>query len=942
MMRRAAPFAAALAALALWAFPADAGASFGFLPGAEGFTMAALAEGGQPAAVAGSHPYRLETKIAMQASESAGQPGVSFPEGDLRDLGLEMPPGLIANPAALPKCLASAFNVARSSPFEESRSGENCPADTQVGTAQLHTAVGGGITRRFGLFNLDPAPGAPAELGFAPFGEPVILTAQLRPGPDGQYTLLLQAANFPQSLDVSALDLTLWGIPWAQSHDGQRGNCLNEAQPDFPWAKCSVGSPAIRPPRAFLTMPTTCTGPLSFSVTARSWQQPDAISASDASGALHGCDELLFKPNVAGQLTNRKASSGSGYAFELQNNAEGLTSPDLRMPSQIRQLVLALPEGVTINPSLGAGLEVCSPAQYAAETAFSAEGAGCPNGSKIGDFTVKTQLFEGSLEGAVYLAQPDQNPFGSLLALYLVARSSSRGILVEVAGKLVPDPATGRLTATFEELPQLPYTDLDLRLREGQRAPLTTPAGCGPAVTQVELVPWLGQAAAKHATTTTQIETGIGGGPCPSGTPPFNPGVIAGGVNSNVGSYTPFYLHMSRSDSEQEITSYSAVFPKGITGRLAGLPFCPEAAIAAARSASGVGETVAPSCPAASQIGRTISGYGVGPALTYAPGKIYMAGPYHGQPLSIVAIDAATVGPFDLGTVVIRSAFSVDPETAQLQIDSHGSDPIPHIIDGIPLHLRDIRVFMDRPSFTRNPSSCAPSEVVSTLGGSGARFGDPSDDTTATVSNHFQLLNCLTLGFRPKLGIRLRGPSRRGAFPSLRATFASRGAQDSNLKAIEVTMPHSEFLAQGHIGTVCTRPQFAAERCPPRSAYGTATAFTPLFDEPLRGNVYLRSSSHRLPDLVASLRSGEVRIVVDGRIGSAKQGIRVRFEDLPDAPIERFVLQMRGGRRGLLVNSANICVSPPIATVKALGQNNLGAIFTSKLRGQCGHKGGRR
>jgi hypothetical protein len=938
MSRCAALLPTALAALALCAAPTQARADFGFLPGAEGFEMAAEAEGGQAATTAGSHPYRLRAEIAMRTSESPGQPGVSFPDGDLRDLRLELPAGLIANPAALPRCATDAFNTARSSPFEASRSGESCPADTQVGTVQLHTATGGGVTRRFGLFNLVPAPGAPAELGFAPFGEPIILRAQLRPRSDGQYTLLLEAENLPQTLDVSALDLTVWGTPWAQSHDGERGNCLNEAEPAFPWAKCSVGPPATRPPKAFLTMPTTCTGPLSYAVTASSWQQADSVSAGDGSPALQGCDELLFKPNVAGQLTNRKASSGSGFVFELQDKAEGLTAPSGRMSSQIRRLVLSLPEGVTINPSLGAGLEVCTPGQYAAETAFSTQGAGCPNGSKIGDFTVKTQLFEGSLEGAVYLAQPHQNPFGSLLALYLVARLPASGILVEVAGKLIPDPATGRLTASFEELPQLPYTDLDLRLREGQRPPLTTPAACGPAITQVELGPWLGPAAAKHTSTTSQIETGIGGGPCPAGVPPFSPQVTAGGINSNVGSYTPFYLHMSRTDSEQEITSYSATFPKGITGRLAGLPFCPEAAIAAARSASGVGETVAPSCPAASQIGRTISGYGVGPALTYAPGRLYMAGPYHGQPLSVVAVDAATVGPFDLGTVVVRSAFSVDPETAQLKIDSRASDPIPHIIDGIPLHLRDIRVFADRPSFTRNPSSCAPSEVISTLGGSGARFGDLSDDTVATVSNHFQLLNCLTLGFRPKLGIRLRGPARRGAFPSLRATFASRGAQDSNLKAIEVTMPHSEFLAQGHIGTVCTRPQFAAERCPARSVYGTATAFTPLFDEPLRGNVYLRSSSHRLPDLVASLRSGEVRIVLDGHIGSAKQGIRVRFEELPDAPIERFVLQMRGGRRGLLVNSANICASPPIATVKALGQNNLGAIFTTKLRGQCGKR----
>ena len=154
-------------------------------------------------------------------------------------------------------------------------------------------------------------------------------------------------------------------------------------------------------------------------------------------------------------------------------------------------------------------------------------------------------------------------------------------------------------------------------------------------------------------------------------------------------------------------------------------------------------------------------------------------------------------------------------------------------------------------------------------------------------------------------------------------------------------MPHSLFLEQAHIRKICTRPQFAAERCPASSAYGQAVAYTPLFDEPLRGKVYLRSSSNTLPDLVANLRAGAIRIVVEGQIGPAKQGIRVLFDNVPDAPIKRFVMTLDGGKWGLLVNSADICASPPLATVKALGQNNLGASFSTELRGQCKRKKGR-
>jgi len=958
-MRRALVAVLAVAALLLAVAPA-AQAAFGFKPGKAGFAVSVAADSPgavpfEPASEAATHPYQLSLDVGFnQVGSFNGQPG-PFPDGDPRNLRIDMPPGLVINPAVIEQCSLADFHTPRVSPFEESRSGESCPDRSQVGTVDVQTSFGGGQTRRFGLFNIVPAAGVPAQLGFAPFGNPIALDTHLRPDADGRYVLTVEARDFPQSIDVSGIGLKLWGIPWNASHNGQRGNCLNEAEPDFPWAKCSVGTIQNNKPLAYLTLPTECRDSLPFTATANSWQQPAQVSRQatnddsfEQAVQLASCENIPFNPSPFGFLTTTKASSASGYNFRLSANLEGFLNPTQLAPSPARRVVVTLPDGVTVNPSVGAGLISCSPAQYAAETAFSPEGAACPNGSKIGDFRVRSPLFEEWFEGGIYLATPNnpttgahgaENPFDSLVAVYLVAKLPERGLLVKLAGNIVPDPATGSLTATFEGLPQLPYTDLELNFRTGQRAFLITPASCGDAVTRTLMTPWSSPTTVSGTPTSTGITSGIDEGPCPNNSAlPFSPDALAGGVNSNVGSYTPYYVHLTRRDTEQEITSYSLVLPKGITGKLAGIPFCGDAAIEASRHRLGVAETASPSCPAASQVGRTVTGYGVGPALTYASGRIYLAGPYKGSPLSLVTINSATVGPFDLGTIVIRSAFDIDTHTAQLQIDSKASDPIPHIIDGIPLHLREVRVFMDRPEFTHNPSSCEPSALVSTLTGSGAIFANQADDSSATVTRHFQLLNCLTLGFKPQLGLRLRGGSRRGAYPSLRATFASRGAQDSNLKRIEVVMPHALFLAQNHIRAVCGQVQFDNHNCPANSVYGKAVAHTPLFDEPLRGDVYLRSSPHKLPDLVADLYSGAIRIVVEGRIGPAKQGIRALFDNLPDAPIDRFTMTLNGGRRGLLQNSSNICNAPPLSSVKALGQNNRGAIFTTVLRGQCKKK----
>jgi hypothetical protein len=946
-MRRIATLTACVFVL-LGALASTASASFGFKPGSAGFSVAVKAEDGKPSSEAGTHPG--EWSMHLGFNQSGG-----FPDGDLRDLRIETPQGMLLNPtfqgsvaSELVRCSAVEFQTPRASPYEESFSGESCPLYTQVGTIDVHTSFGGGITRRFGLFNLKSAPGLPAQLGASPFGSPVVFDTTLVPDSGGRYTLSLEVTDFSQALDVSGIDLHLWGVPWDMTHDGERGNCLNEAAPGSPWAQCSVGPKGEYPPKAFLTLPTECSPSLSFTATASSWQQPAQVSATatnnntlDQPVPLSACASLPFTPEPLGLLNTTNASSASGYAFRLTVNQDDLVQPSQPVASAARQVVVHLPQGVTVNPSVGAGLIGCTPAQYAAETVSNGQGNGCPNGSKIGDFIVQTPLFENVagrefFNGAIYLAQPRDNPSGSLVAVYLVAKLPQRGVMIALAGKIDPNPVDGTITATFTGLPQLPYTDLEMNFRAGQRAFLISPPACGEAITRTEMAPWSNETTISGTPTSSDISSGVEYGPCPVGTPPFKVEATTGAINSNVNSYTPYYVHLTRHDTDQEITSYSLVLPKGITGKLAGVPYCPEAAIAAARANSGFGEEAHPSCPSASQVGRTLTGYGVGPALTYAAGRIYLAGPYHGAPLSLVTVNSATVGPFDLGTVVIRSAFQIDPHTAQLRIDSSASDPIPHIIDGIPLHLREVRIYVDRPNFTHNPSSCEPSNLESTLTGSGATFQSQADDSSLAISRHFQLLNCSTLGFKPKLGIRLRGNFHRGGYPQLRATFAARGPRDSNLRRIEVEMPHAEFLAQNHIREVCSRVQFNARNCPKGSVYGSAVAYTPLLDEPLKGNVYLRSSTGKLPDLVADLYSGAVRIIVEGHIGPTRQGgVDAFFDELPDQPIERFVMTLRGGRHGLLTNSTDICAAPPFASVSSIAQNNIGAKFNTVLRGTC-------
>jgi hypothetical protein len=909
-----------LVAIALAAVIAAPSAQADF--GIADFKVAALEKAGEPEERAGAHPHLFEASLDLR-SEGGTQ--------RLRDLAVHLPPGFLVNPTQVTECSATAFAKPRTSPYEASASGEDCPNSSQVGTIEVDV---GGSVRHFGLFNLVPPFGATAAFGAAPFGTPLIFAVRLR---EGDYGLSLVLDDLSQALDLRALDVTVWGTPWEALHDGQRGDCLNEATGGSN-GDCLVLGTAAAPPtliKSYLTLPTTpCGRPLDYTADASSWQGGTG-SAQATTRALILCNKALTKAKV--QLMTDAAAARTGLAFNLDvNDGGGILNPGGIARPAIKTAVLSLPEGLTINPSLGAGLGACSEAEFARENATSEPGTGCPNASKIGTVTLDGVLgLAEPLQGSIYLAQPYANPFDRLLAVYLLARSARRGLIVRSQGKIEPDPRNGRLIATFDDLPRLLYTHFNATLREGQRSTLLSPPTCGAYGADLDISSWAEPSVFTHDSSVFPISRGDGGSSCPSGAAsPFTPSLLAGSVSPGAGAYSPFYLRMSRGDGEQEITSYSATFPPGLLAKLAGAGECSDAAIAAASARSGLEEQSNPSCPASSSIGHTIAGYGVGGTLAWAPGGLYLAGPYHGAPLSVVAIDAAVIGPFDLGTVVVRQAVRIDRRTARASLDAAGSDPIPHILAGIPLHLRDIRVYVDRPGFTLNPTSCDPMQVASRLTGAGSNPFDSADDSASSSAQRYQVLGCSALGFKPALAILLRGSIKHGGYPSLRATYKPR-ARDANLSAVSVTLPPSVFLAQEHIDSVCTHAQFNAGNCPPGSIYGRAQAVTPLLDQPLGGPVYLRSSRTAVPDLVADLRGRGIEIEVPGRIDTSRGGMRANFETLPDAPVSRFTMTLFGGKRGLLSNAGRPCHGVHRANARFIAQSNATSVRHPRMRARC-------
>jgi hypothetical protein len=898
----------------------------GILPavpfGFKAFEIEVLDEFGKDFSQAGGHPHLIEATVEFTEHVRpvpTAEADFRAANGFARNVRTEAPPGFIGNPEVVEeKCANISEVVTRPS---------TCPASSVVGGIRLRASVGQGFEQP--IYAIEPEFGTPAQFAFgvAAIGQgfAYTLTPELRPE-DGYAVTLVTAPiqKAPELFDVEAI-LCNRGAETLINVDGETrfAGCRGSADPE-----------ATEEP--FLTLPTRCGHPASTltRIFADTWDDPgNYVEAAFSAPDLTGCEGLGFAPTLKARPTTTAADSPTGLEVDLhipQNQ-----DPEGTATATLRKSVVTLPEGLVVNPAGANGLDACSPSQIDLGTN---NRPSCPDASKIGSIMVQSPLLDHPLPGSVYVATPHENPFGSLLALYLVIDDPRAGIVIKLPGRVEADPQTGRLTSTFDENPELPFEDLELKLRAGATAPLRTPSTCGNFATTSELTPWSAPDSGPPATPSDpyQISQGAGGGTCafsPAALP-HAPDFEAGTASPLAGAYSPFVLRLRREDGSQELSAITVTPPPGLVGKLAGIPQCPDSSLAAAAAKSGRAEQASPSCPAASQVGSVTAGAGAGPAPYYASGKAYLAGPYKGAPVSLAVVTPAVAGPFDIGTVVVRAAIYVDPVTAQITAKA---DPLPRILEGIPLDVRTVVIAMDRPDFTLNPTSCDPmaitGEAVSTLG------------QVAGLNNRFQVGECGALGFKPNLKINLKGKTTRGAYQRLSATVTyPKGPGYANIASAAVTFPHSIFLAQNHIRTICTRVQFAADQCPPGSIYGQATAITPLIDAPLTGPVYLRSSSNPLPDVVVALRgpaSLPIEVELAGRVDSKNRGIRTTFDFVPDAPVSKFTLQMRGGAKSLFVNSRNLCKGEPQrATVRMTAQNGKRRDFRPVIGNDCRKKGG--
>jgi hypothetical protein len=921
--------------------------------------------GATPYTLAGGHPFAASSSFAFNQHTTPS--GATAVVQSLRDLITDLPPGFIGNPQAAGR-LCTVSDVR-----ESTNTSVLCPQSAAVGG--INAILPGASHESTPIYRVVPEAGYVAAFAtkILDFGGKPTYVIRVKVRSNGDYGVTAIAPLTPQSpelLGVGFVTLCGYGAVASTSVPGTH-------IPTFTGCNYPATPGAFTVP--FLTNPTRCAGgePLT-SITVDSYPNPGVLDAdgfpllsdpawqltSAASPAIGGCQALTeawvgegpeaAEPSLSFAPDTTQAAAPAGYTARLHIPQQGLLDPNGRATAHLKDTVVTLPRGVALNPSAAAGLGACSEAEagYLGNdfpppnpVHFSSASSGCPENSKIGTVVASTPLLDKPLKGAIYLAAQRQNPFGSDFAVYLVIDDPETGIKATLAGKVTPSEAEeGRITASFTDNPQVPLEDLTVSFFSGPRASLANPDLCGSYATGTDLTPWSAvdpdhPTAAEIAHSSDPVT--IGGAPegrssCPASKAdrPFDVDLSAGVADPTAGAHSPFTLRLTRRAGDQELSGVKVSTPPGFAASLRGVALCPSAGVARAllRTAVGDGarEVDDPSCPPQSQVGTTTIAAGAGTDPFYLrTGRVYLTGPYKGAPLSLTFVVPAVAGPFDLGVQVVRTALLVDPKTAAITAES---DPLPQILDGVPLNVRDIRVDIDRPGFALNPTSCAPMAISGQIsGGSGA---------VANLSRHFQVGNCGALGFHPDVKIQLHGGTKRGKYQRLIATVTyPDGPGYANIASASVALPHSEFLAQEHIRTVCTRVQFAAQQCPPGSIYGHAEAVTPLLDEPLTGNVYLRSSSNPLPDLVVALRgpdSKPIEVELASRTDSVHGGIRNTFDVLPDAPISRFTLSLMGGRKSLIVNSRDLCRGPKQrATVRLAAQNGLVDNFRTVVGNDC-------
>jgi hypothetical protein len=865
---------------------------------------------GLPDVQAGSHPWSMTTSIKFNvaAEPTGGGEGEPVTDGDVKNLSVALPAGLVGDPTATPKCTSKQFNTPNPGILF---SGASCPDSTQVGEVAADVSFGGPIVHyHFGVYNLVAPPGVPAELGFNIAGAAVLLTPSVRTGSD--YGITTTSTNTNQTLRIFGVKVTLWGVPADSSHDGYRGECLFVlGTPNFGERSCPVDTH----PKPFLTLPSSCSEPLTATLEANSWQEPSVFvkasaSNNDAAGnllALIGCDRLDFSPTITVAPESRQANSPTG--LELQVDLPQNANPAGLAESDLEKTVVKLPAGMSINPSAANGRAVCSQAQIGVENASIPT---CPAASKIGIVRLDTPILEAPLEGALYLAEQDNNPLHSTFAVYLTAEGS--GVLIKLAGRVEAGPVTGQLTTIFENNPQQPFSNLKVTLFGGPRAALANSATCGGSEAESQMTPWNGGATVRLLSPVSV--TGCSGG--------FAPSLSAGTTNPRAGGYSPLTVTLARGDQDQAFEQLTVETPPGLLGVLSKIPLCPEPFAASA------------ACSASSRIGFTSETAGVGPDPVTVPevGKpedpVYLTGPYEGAPFGLSIRVPAEAGPFNLGAVVVRAKIEVDPHTAQVIVTS---DPLPTILKGVPLHIRTINVTLDRPEFIFNPTDCNALTISATV--------TSTQGTKATPSTPFQATNCALLPFKPKLTASTGPKGTRAHGASLTVKIAYPRGVEANIGKVKVALPKQLPSRLTTLQKACTELAFNTNpaSCPAASSVGIAVVHTPVLNVPLTGPAYLVShGGAAFPDLVMVLQGQGVKLDLVGQTNISKAGITTStFNTVPDAPISSFELKLPTGPHSALTTNlpsnakGGLCDTKLTMPTTITGQNNARITQSTKI-----------
>jgi hypothetical protein len=868
---------AVLGALGLL-FVAPAAASRGVVPGT--FKAEAVNRNGTVDTTAGSHPYAYNLSFQLEHN------GEGVAEGNLRDVSVALPPGFVGNPNATPRCPRSAFD------------GElaNCPPDTQIGTLVASIRDPGGlVTEPSGaVYNLEPLPGTAASFGFQAASLAVIENASVKAGGAGGYTVSVSSLNVPKE-HTARVSQVIWGVPADKGHDSER-ECVNPTSLTHT-TPCSTDLA----PAPFLRLPTSCGTPQATELAIDFTEAPtELFGALSETSALVGCEALDFQPSISVRPQTSATSTPTGLQVDLsmpqEESPEGLAEADLK------DAVVKLPAGVVVNPSQATGLASCSSAQIGLGSTTPPQ---CPAASQLGSVEVDTPLVDHPLAGAVYLASEGDNPFGSLLAIYIVIDDPQTGVVVKLAGHVELDPQTGQLTTTFSENPQLPFEHFKLDFLGGPRAPFVTPDSCGAFTTTNAFTPWTAPEGVNRTPSSSFNITES----CSA--PGFAPAFSAGTTGTQAGAYSPFLLTFSREDHEQTLSAVTVTMPPGLLGSLSSVAQCPEP-----QAASG-------NCGAESLIGETSVAVGTGPTPYWVTGgKVYLTGPYGGGPFGLSIVVPTTAGPLTLtgnagfGKEVVRSSIRVDQHTSQITVHS---DPLPTIIEGIPLQIRTVNVNVNRPGFMFTPTSCAEQGLTGEIAS--------SQGAQSPVASRFQVGGCASLAFHPKFAASTQGNgsfNHNGASLTIKIS-TNQGPRsnpaiptEANIKKVDVALPVQLPSRLTTLQKACTEKQFAANPagCPPESNVGTATAYTPVLPVPLTGPAYLVSHGNAaFPDLDIILQGDGVTIVLTGNT-NIKRGITYsRFDTNPDAPISSFELNLPERKFSVLgTDGTSLC--KPTKTVR--------------------------